>query len=249
MAKANEAMMKKAGFESARGRVSKPRLIMAISGLEKQGKTHFALTAPGPIAMFSVDIGEEGVVQKFDDKEVWVMDVAGVGDEDSPDDSEKEWARFKKSFDQMLRTASVRTIILDTATEIWELLRMAKFGKLTQVMPYQYGPVNKIYRMMVRSAYEFDKNLILIHKLKSKYVNDKRTGEYEPAGFNDTPFLVQVNATVYRYSPEDGGEFAIQIKDCRQNPDMAGFEADGPLCNFPMIAQMILPSVNAGEWE
>ena len=34
------------------------------------------------------------------------------------------------------------TVVMDTASEAHELSRLAAFGKLTQVMPHHYGPVN-----------------------------------------------------------------------------------------------------------
>jgi len=207
---------------------SPDRIILSVEGAEKQGKTHFALTAPGPTILFSLDIGEEGVVQKFSD--VYVMPMGGSN-------HEAEFSRFRSVYSEMLADKDVRTIVLDTATEVWELLRMARFGKLTQVMPYQYGPVNAEYRAMIREAYESDKNLILLHKVKAKYVNDKKTNEWERAGFADTGFLVQVNAMVYR--DDDGGEFNIYIRDCRKNPDLAGETLSGPLCNFEILSQMV----------
>lgn len=234
-----DAKMKKAGFTAAKDRHSAPRLIMSVAGLEKQGKTHFALTAPGPIAMFSTDIGEEGVVEKFiDEKEIYLMSIDRV-DEDAAEQAPTEFERFRKAYKEMLRGKEVRTIVVDTATEIWELLRMARFGRLTQVMPYQYGPVNAEYRALIRDAYNYDKNLILLHKMKAQYINDKRTGEYERAGFSDTGFLVQINSQIYRYSPDDGGDFVLWVRDCRQNPDLAGQELEGPMCNFQMLAEMV----------
>ena len=249
--KAQVARMKKAGFIEAKEREILPRIVLSISGLEKQGKTHFALTAPGPIAMFSTDVGEEGVVNKFtDNKDIYIMAVAKVGgDSDDEGEAEAEYDRFHKAYVSMLRGDEVRTIIFDTATEIWELLRMARFGKLTQVMPYQYGPVNAEYRALIREAYNYNKNLILLHKMKAQYINDKRSGEWERAGFNDTGFLVQVNAQIYRYSPEDGGDFVFWIKDCRQEPSLAGEEFEGPLCDFPFVASQILPDVDPEHWE
>lgn len=238
--KAQIATMIKKGFTNAKDRVSHDRIILSISGLEKQGKTHFALTAPGPIAYFSTDIGDEGVVEKFiDDKEVWMMNIDKV-DDDHAEQAPKEYARFKEGYLAMLRGKEVKTIVFDTATEIWELLRMARFGRLTQVMPYQYGPVNAEYRALIREAYNWDKNLILLHKMKAQYINDKRTGEWERSGFSDTGFLVQVNAQVYRYSQEDGGEFVLWLKDCRQNPDLADEEFEGSMCNFDMVASAVL---------
>lgn len=237
------------GFTNAKERTALNRIILSISGLEKQGKTHFALTAPGPIAVFSTDIGEEGVVDKFMvDKEVHIMDIARIG-EDAAEKAPAEWDKFKTAYTACLKSKDVRSIIVDTATEIWELLRMARFGRLTQVMPYQYGPVNAEYRDLIREAYTHNKNLILLHKMKPQYINDKRTGEWERNGFSDTGFLVQINAQVYRHEPEDGGEFCIWVKDCRQNPDLAGEEYTGEMCTFPMLAMMALPDVDPGAWE
>ena len=238
-------IMKQMGFTSAKEIKTRPRIIMSVSGLEKQGKTHFALTAPGPLGMFSTDIGEEGVVEKFGDKDIYIMSIDRV-DDDSAEQAPEEYARFHGAYVKLLRGKEVRTIVLDTATEIWEILRMARFGRLTQVMPYQYGPVNAEYRALIREAYAYDKNLILIHKMKPKYINDKRTAEYERAGFGDTGFLVQVNARAYRY---EDGDFALQIEDCRQNPALMGEELIGPMCTFPFLASLVLPNVDPGEWE
>ena len=244
----NQAVMQKKGYTSAKDILKMPRIVLSISGLEKCGKTHFALTAPAPTIMFSTDIGEEGVVEKFSDKEIWVMPIARM-DEDSAEQAPKEYARFHEAYTDALRNKDVRTIIFDTATEIWEMLRMARFGRLTQVMPYQYGPVNSEYRALIREAYGYNKNLILLHKMKPQYVNDKRTADYDRAGFGDTGFLVQVNTRVYRYSPEDGGDFAIYVEDCRQEPNMAGEELVGPMCSFPFLAGMVLPDIDPKEWE
>ncbi len=231
--------MKDIGFMDARERAVSPRIIVSISGLEKQGKTHFALSAPGPTAMFSTDIGEEGVINKFwNDKQIQIMDVGAR----ETDRAEEEFDRFKLAYNTVLEEPEIQTIVLDTASEVWELLRLARFGRLTQVMPLQYGPVNNEYRQLIRTAYNYDKNLILLHKMKAQYVNDKWNGEYIPAAFNGTGFLVQVNARIHRYSPTDGGEFALKVGDCRQNPDLAGEELVGPMCSFPMLAGMVLPN-------
>lgn len=240
-----KASLKKQGFVSAGDIKLQPRIIMSLCGMEKQGKTHFALTAPGPLAVFSTDTGEEGVINKFvEDKEILVLPIAKAED-DAVDEAKKEWEKFKFAFFAALRGDDFRSLIVDTATEIWELLRMARFGKLTQVMPYQYGPVNAEYRALIREAYSHDKNLILLHKMRATYVNDKRNGEWERAGFGDTGFLVQVNAEIYRYDISEGGEFCLWVKDCRQNADLAGEEFDGGMCDFPLVAEMIAPG--AGE--
>ena len=242
------ARLAKLGFETA-DRAVRPRLILSLCGLEKQGKTHFALTAPGPLCFFDLDAGTEGVVSKFSDKDVWVKPVLKMAEGDDQDDIEREWDSFSKAYYAAFRIPEIRTIVLDTASEVWELLRLARFGRLTQVMPYQYGPVNKEYRQLLRAAEKSDKNLVLLHRMKAEYFNDKRTGRHERAGFSGTGFDVQVNARCYRYDADDGGEFALQVENCRQNPELAGMELTGDLCNYQMMASLALPDVDPSAWE
>ena len=136
--------------------------------------------------------------------------------------------------------SKVRTVVMDTASEVWELLRMAAFGKLDHVMPHHYGPVNAEYRGLLRMAYVSDKNLILLHKVKNEYINDKRTGNYERAGFTDTGFMVQVNVRCWRRLNGDKQlVFGMTIDDSRQNADVAGMELEGEMCSFPMLASVV----------
>lgn len=232
------------GFRRAGADDAVTRLIVAISGLEKQGKTHFALTAPGPIALFNLDVGLEGVSSKFvrEGKSVFVYDV---GRTQSPNEAKIAWAELVKAYTSVLANKSIRTVVLDTATEVWEMLRLARFGKLAQVMPFQYGPVNAEYRALLRAAYTSDKNLVLLHKMKVKYVNDKRTGDYERSGFSDTGFIVQMNCEVFR--DEDG--FNLSVLDCRHNPEMMGDVLTGPLCSFKYLAVEALGQTRLEDWE
>jgi len=239
--------IKDLGFEPSAKIKVRPRIIISIEGREKQGKTHFALTAPDPIAYFSTDIGEEGVVEKFD-KDIQVLRIQRpmAESEDSLQaEANAEWNRYKKAYQSVIRKPYIRSIVVDTATEMWEILRMARFGT-AKAMPYMYGPVNREYRELVREAYIYDKNLILIHKMKSQYVNDKSTGKYERSGFSETGFLVQMNMECYRYPVTDGGEFSVYISDCRHDPELAGEELIGPLATFPMVASMIIPDADWG---
>ena len=244
-----------AGFQKMSAGVKK-RLIVSVQGQEKSGKTHFSLTAPGPIAYFGMDIGEEGVVDKFLDsgKEIYSADAqikvpnTIVMTKGGPTlDAEKAWEKMKVALVTALSNGGVRTVVVDTATEMWELIRLARFGKLTQVMPMQYGPVNAEMRGLLRAAFESDKNVILIHKVKAEYVNDKRTGRMERAGFSDTGYIVQVNLRTY-YDGE-AGEFGVEVINARQNMRLCGDLYDGDICTFPMIATMVLEDTSLEDWE
>lgn len=235
------------GFKEADSTIVK-RLLVAVESLEKEGKTHFALTAPGPIAVFDFDTGMEGVVSKFaKQKKIYVSDYRRLGNvmTNTPDNYVLLWEKFKKEFIATMEEPSIRTVVMDTATEVWELLRLARFGKLTQVMPYHYGPVNAEYRELLRKAYSSNKNLILLHKMKDEYVKDQRTGQLKRSGFSDTGYMVQVNIRMWR---DEENHFHMFVKDCRQNPDVAGLDLMDDAATFPMLANCIFPETTEKDW-
>lgn len=234
------------GMSKPKLTVSK-RVVMSLEGMDKTGKTHFALTAPGPIALFNFDIGLEGVIHKFADKEILTSDVqfARTGDADA---WVQTWEDFKRMFTEAIRHPDVRTVVIDNGTEMWELLRLARLGKLTQVMPHKYTELNTEFReLMRREVFESNKNVIFIHKVKQQWVNDKFTGKYERAGFKDIGYLVQLNAL--SWWDEDEQEFCLTVMNSRHDPELIGEELRGPMLNFPTLATMIFPGTRTKDWR
>jgi hypothetical protein len=219
------------------------RLIINVVGKEKQGKTNFGLTAPGPIILFDLDYGLEGVVSKFAGTKAIYPSEYRIN-EISPAHFLSTWERFKKEFGGALKEKEVRSVIVDTGTEMWELIRLARFGKLTQVMPQHYGPVNSELRGLIRDAYSSDKNLIILHKMTEIYKNNQPTGEFGMAGFKDIPYNVQVNLLCWR---DTDGTFHATINDCRQNSDLAGMDLIGDMVNFPTLASLVFPATEEGD--
>lgn len=249
------------GFVRATSGVSR-RLIIALDGVEKCGKTHFALTAPGPICTLQTDTGGlEGVIQKFQKKkEIWVCnsdfrtESAGeLGEKEAARAAGIAWDKLMKAYQAALGQA--RTIVVDKATNFWEILRMSRFGKLDKVMPHHYGPVNSEYKDFIRMAYEQDKtNLILLHNLKDEYVNDKNTGAKRRAGFADTGFEVQINAVCWKdMKLEEGAnpldKWNLTVQDCRQNPDLEGITFTGEDCNFTSLAMAVFEDTSEKDWQ
>lgn len=208
------------------------RLVISISGRDKHGKTHLALTAPGPVVYLDFDIGTEGVIEKFQSGEAnygvpkiiirskpFVVKPPEVveGGQDAEKIAEGEWKRFHGSYLRALREPVIkihgkphraRTIIVDTGSEMWELVRLAEFGKLVQVPTYKYREVNSIMRDMVRQALDGDVNVIFLHKLDNEWTkgakdaagNEKnsKTGVATVKGFDEMAHLVQANIFAYR---------------------------------------------------
>lgn len=237
--------MDKMGFEEVDG-IEIPRVVANNFAGEKSGKTHWAFTAPPPIAVISFDTGTEMIAKKFRRQGKRILYKFHDVDLTSKDQGrhEREWEHIKASFESIVNNKDVRTGIIDTGTEMWELCRLARFGKLTQVMPHHYGPVNNEFRDLIKMSYDRpDLNMIWIHKVKKEYVkkgnSDKEAawnGKYERAGFGDMPYLVDLNIENYRRPGQaDWGEgnvvFGVKVIDCRQNPDVIGLQigAEGDL--------------------
>lgn len=243
---------KSSGFRRADTPIRK-RLTVAVDGVEKCGKTHFALTAPGPIAIQSVDMGLEGVIQKFQaDKEIWLAErrmelpdgglLKELSLEQTSAAAQKCVKEIISDFRDALSDTNIRTIIWDSATEVWEILRLARFGKLTQVKPHHYGPVNAEYKDLLRLANDSDKFLVLLHQMKDEYINDKRTGSYKRAGMSNTGFLVQVGGVCGKDSAAEdtSTKFSYTINDCRFNTELEGLSLTGTDCDFPHLAALVL---------
>ena len=233
-----ESHLLRAGFKVADTTTPK-RVILSIEGLERTGKTHLAMTSEGDISYIYTDFGHEAVLHKFEKKgrRIYKVDIESgatlvqMGDIEA---ASKAWNKLRTAYYTALDNSS--TVIVDTATEMWELLRMARFGKLTQVMPHQYGPVNAEYRELIRRAYDNPKvSLILLHKMKQEYVGNNRTGRMERSGFSETGFMVQMQI---RCSREEG-EFMAEVLDCRHNPSLQGLVLTGPMSNIPTILDLV----------
>lgn len=216
------------------------RLICSVSGREKSGKTHFSLTAPDPIMFFNIDIGTEGVVGKFQDagKQIFVYDVRVPKNSNNKEQYAPLWADLKVRLNAAYGVGK-GTIVIDTASEAWELARLAHFGKLSQIMPQHYVEVNNDWRELMRLAYDSDVNTILLHKVKAKYINNIRTGEYETSGFGEIGYLVQANLLMYREDDEAGPQFNAMIQDCRQNPNLSGTVLRGPMVDFNFLLSLV----------
>lgn len=251
-------------FTLIKNATPKRRLIVAVDGREKEGKTNFALTSPGPIAFQNFDIGLEGVIEKFQsEKQIYVPESYGftVNKEDDEKTimakTKPVWERFVTEYRVMLESArkgGVRTGVIDTGSEAWEVLRLARFGKLTQIMPHHYTTLNTEYRNLIREAYDTSINLVILHRLKAEWQDNPltgkggKTGRWERAGYADTGFLVQVNVRMFKRVVNGQTEFVLQVVNCRQNPKIDGLELINEMASFPWLAVNVYPDSSLEDW-
>lgn len=225
------------GFTEAPKEIPK-RLIVSVESEQKNGKTHFALTSPEPIYYVSIDTGEEGVIEKFADKEIYVKKVSMPNillDEPTQNKTaySEVWEDLRTTLDKIWKQGK-GTLVLDTASEAWEIARLAHFGKLTQVMPHNHVEVNTQWRELIRHAYETPMNTVLLHKLRPSFNN---AAVLEMKGFGETSFLTQVHVRLTRENPDN---FSLEIRDCRHNPKLNGtILTPKELVNFDMLMGMV----------
>lgn len=267
--------MARLGFEQVSpADKDKPRLVLCTEAGEKQGKTHFAFTCPGPVVgILSTDAGTREVLRKFlgDGRQYLLKNIAGakelVADKASSGDVEKSWREAKDSMEALVSNPSVRSIIVDTATELWELCRLARFGKLSQVMPHQYGPVNDEFRRAILKlpSERSGLNAVFIHKVKREYKagrdgKDVWTGRWERAGFADAPYIADVVLRHYRRDLTTDEEieanngsrcvFGVRVLDSRYEPaSLVGVELEGMEATFAMLASLAFPDEDPSYWE
>lgn len=236
----------------------KRRMLLSIEGMEKSGKNNLAFSAPGDIRFHSADFGDDGVIQKFQaKKKIWKAEYklhipANTAVDDAAAIARPVWAQFLTNFKEGLTAPNSRTTILDTGTEFHEILRMAEFGKLQQVMPHHYGPVNQAMKDIWRSAADTSCNLIVLHRMKEEWINKvvngkekgERTGNYIMAGYSGTYYEAQVCVRTYK----EDGHFKCLIFDCRLNPDLEGMVLEDEMITFPALGQLVFPDSSEEDW-
>lgn len=243
-------------FVRCGGGVFDDRLVVCAVGLQKTGKDHFSLTAPDPIFHQGIDpAGLDGVKEKFGHKEVYRNPneyYIQLGADDAAD-AEKlskaadlQWRQFVRDFyygldmlDRAKRDGGrIGTIVWSSENDVWELLRLARFGELNPKTGKDrgnvWGPVNAEYKRLLREPFHRGFNFILLDKMKDEYKDNQKTGHKQRAGFADVPSMAQVIVRTVR----DGSKFSLIVEDCRHNPSLNGMPI--PDNDFMMLKSMVL---------
>ena len=244
------------GFMEARAHPKKRRMIVSVRGEEREGKTQFGLTAPGPIAVFPFDNNTPELIEKWQmRKKIYVpSDSLDYTEATDMEEWKPVWEKFKQMFLDAVASPVIRTVMVDTMSEANELCRLARFGKLTEVPPHFYGKVNAEFKRLIDATYLTDKNIVFIHQLKDQYKGNNRTGERILAGYTNIGYKVQINVLCWRdlsrRDAEAGTEgFGITIDNCTQNEALAGTFIEEPGNTWAGLGMLVYPGTKEGDWE
>ena len=223
---------------------------ISVVGEEKKGKTHFSLTAPGPIVYFNFDAGlarvqPEGKFPNLDMRVGEIPPLTKEGHHDHvADGALKVWEWLKVQHVKALDSA--RTVIYDSFTEVWELVRLARFGKLQSVQWFHFGPVNREFHDFIREYAKHNANLILIHKVMAEKDDaGSKTGGYERKGFTHIGFDVDDYFSVDR---DADGSFYVKVIESGHNAEITGKIFKEPSNTFTDIALAMFPSSTPLDW-
>jgi len=220
------------------------RIICALWGREKEGKTHTALTFPKPLYYLGLDAGSlEGVIQKFPDEEIYVSHIkTGLLNGIS---AEQTLAQFEQDYGEALREASKRsgTVVVDTYTQIRQLIDNAKLNEVrarrakssnkseedVKVFPFDYAEANVRTGDYINQAWNLPNvNLVLIHRAAKVYDNggNEIPGQFKMQGWGEVPAYAGV--TIRMEQDQTDKKFHATIESCRSNPKLRGFRFPDP---------------------
>ena len=226
----------------------KKRMIINVQGMEDSGKTHFLCSCPAPVAIFDLDHNLEGVVNKFEDKEImfrpyyFSKPIKGSTETKIVKEAEQLWGKFMEDFKNCLKS-DVATIGIDTADGAWELIRLARLGKLTQVMPIHYAPVNTEFSQLIDMCKQSNTNLVFLSTLCAEYQNDSPTGRMIRKGFSSLDYKVQYSIELSRaMSGPNKDNFQGKILKFKPDPQQVGEIMVAP--NFESLYNKAFNGVN-----
>jgi hypothetical protein len=225
-------------------------LVIAINALDHHGKTTMLLTAPKPLDIFAIDPNTTEIVEGsgYDEDDVKLNLVTYPATvfsnkDQLQDEAERAWRdEFIEPLRDSIETKSVKSIGLDTATELFELLLMADHGKTVQILPELRTKTNYKFKGLLQALKRSGKHIVLLHRLRdvwrSEWVEtnkgreekrEKVVGVYEREGFSKTGF--HVNAEVYlRFKPERGGslsnQFGVRLGGATARPGLITARSD-----------------------
>jgi len=200
-------------------------------GVTGAGKTNFSCTAPKPIGLVPIDQNTQITYAKvwaernFNPNDLVLpadsVDLTRSANaprhllfkKDLGTLTEKESVELQKYYIESLikikelillyaSMPDIRTIVIDSGTQLWADILFAEFGRTTKIMPRDRGAAKQAMKELVSSVGK--KNLIVTHYSKPVWKDDKQTDKLTHDGFNEIGYIT--NVAVEHFRPDTLGE-------------------------------------------
>lgn len=225
--------------------VSARNLVVMTRGLEKVGKSRLGYTMPKPLFVACLDKPPDKTVQRFgkiDYKMYMPVRDPSRPVEEIVEENLAILSEFRADLSEMLTYPS---IMFDSASSLWKLVRLAELGSEVKVMPREYYAPNTIMDNLLSSLHSKSRNVLFTTKLKDKYVEkmvgnkltSSATGEMLPDTWRDLAFQVHVNLTQTRDNT-DPYTFRSTVIDSSINGQLKGIELTDDDINWDMLLDL-----------
>jgi hypothetical protein len=226
-----------------------PRLAVLSDGKTKSGKSHWALmTTPEPVAYIMLDPGALEISEKaIKAGRQIIPKFIGHDKKENQETAKKLWQEYRSTVRAVLGAKSIRTIVVDTMSESWELARLSQFGKLDKVPGFMYTAINAEFSGLCDEIYygRPDLNIIYLQRLKKAYKDNEWDGRtMESKGYGELEYNVDLSIRQY-FIPRKGKEepgFGFQVKESeatRKGAEFAGLQFEREECSFIDLALTI----------
>lgn len=239
----------------------KHRLFGVSYGEPGSRKTSFWLEAPGPIVIFSMDRGLEGVVNRIlaDDpsKDIRVQEYDWTPTKD--EDLQQQACDIRDAFAEEYEVACnhARTVVLDKEGDLWGLYRYAEFGPEANDAPRNYPALNQRYRKLISMAKSSNANFGFVDGMRDQWgeITKKSgakgaasTGVRIRSGFGELIGEAHLELHHTGLSPKD---WAISVGKSRGpgGADIAGQTfAHSEVGTFQELAALVFPESSPEDW-
>ena len=160
------------------------------------------------------------------------------------------WERFISDLNEFYES-DARTGIVDTGGAAFALARFAFHGMDkgkpdAKADPYgqRSGDMKAIFQGLITDGYNYDKNMLWIHRQKEEWRGNSPTGRMISDGYNQAPYETQVVLRTKKVK----GEFSVEVVMSRLDTEMEGEVFVGKQCRFPVVMAM-MTGTEVGDWE
>lgn len=182
--------IKIAGFTDDVRPNSKPAI--CVHGVENTGTTRFGCTAPGPIGWIAIDRNSKITVEEQKDKlgiqvlvnkEPYISHRDGmkIALMDNPEETKKIYTlavgQIFKDCMALVDNPDIESIVLDRASQIFDMILFSHFGRKNQIESFQRGAPNQDMIDLINAM--GGKNLVLVCKSADVWAD---TGETDSKG-------------------------------------------------------------------
>ena len=201
------------------------------------GKTHFALSSPGPVFIIDTENGASPLAKKFPDAKV--LNISNMGDNDIEEKDEvKNFTNYMNAVDYLCSRPEIETptIIVDSISDIWEWaqayakIKVFKIGideRLKQ--QWDWGVINKLYLKPLKKLINKNCNLIITSRETEAYSGPGQpTGKFAPKCQKKTPYWVDLVLHHEMKFINKQLMFQAKIEKCRQKGELIGRNIDNP---------------------